>query len=125
MRLIPRPPAGLDGAGRRLWRSVVRDYELRPDELIVLGAAARTADEIAEMEAMKAKMTALVPGSMGQLRANPFFAELRGHRLALGRLLAQLAINDAADAASAGRARSAAGRHLVALRYGKNRHVAQ
>jgi hypothetical protein len=114
---IERAPAGLKARGGGLWRAVVAAFELRDgDELAVLAAACRTADEIAAFEAVLAESPAMLPGSKGQLRPHPLIGEVRQHRLALGRLLAQLALADA-NAVSGGLARSAAGRKLASARW--------
>lgn len=111
----PRAPGGLRSAAKRLWRTVLGGFELRPDELVVLEAACRLADETADLEAALAAAPAMISGSKGQLRVNPIFAEVRNHRLALGRLLAQLGLADAG--ADAGSTKSTAGRRLARQRW--------
>lgn len=92
-----KPPEGLGSAGQALWKSITKDYEFRPDELAVLEDACRTADIIEAMESAWAKegrpMT--TKGSMGQLVPYPLISELRQHRAARAKLLAQLKIPDA------------------------------
>lgn len=111
----PRAPAGLGGAGRRLWRSVVNGFELRPDELELLAAACRLGDEVTALEDMIVKSTPLTIGSKNQVRVNPLYSEVRAHRLALGRLLASLGLADAGDVDGA--ARSSAARRMVRARW--------
>ncbi|MFC8731567.1 hypothetical protein ACFT5B_03820 [Luteimicrobium sp. NPDC057192] len=50
IRRIPAP-SGLSRAGRRLWKSVVDAYDLRPDEQVLLENASRTADYVAQLDA--------------------------------------------------------------------------
>jgi phage terminase small subunit len=88
----PPPPRGLDSKGLALWRAVVAENDLRPDELTVLGAACRTADELVRLEAELSGAELLVEGSAGQLRAHPLIAEVRAHRKLLGSLLRQLGL---------------------------------
>jgi hypothetical protein len=88
----PRPPVGLAVAGRALWRSLVAVYEFDPRELLVLRAAAAQADLVAQLEEVLASDGLVVPGSKGQLRLSAVAAELRQSRLALSRLLSDLAI---------------------------------
>ncbi|MBI4498197.1 MAG: hypothetical protein HY689_09890 [Chloroflexi bacterium] len=114
---LPKPPTGLKAAGRKLWQAITADFELRADELTLLEAACRLTDELAAMEKELRGAPVMVPGSRGQQRPNPLLAEARQHRLALGRLLAQLGIDDA-DAEQRGRARSNAGRTMARLRWG-------
>ena len=91
----PRAPAGLGATGKRLWRSVTGELELRSDERAVLDAACRMADELAVIEAALAEAPATVVGSMGQPKAHPLFAEARQHRAELRRLLGSFRVEDA------------------------------
>lgn len=100
-----RQPRGLGAAGRALWRSftapttradgstAVLEFDTR--EAANLAQAARIADTIADLEAVLAVDGVVVLGSKGQPRLHPAVAELRAHRLALSRLLGELAIPDA------------------------------
>ena len=90
-----RAPSGLGPAGRSLWRRVSAGLALRPDETALLEAAARTADELAALEAELRDAPAQVKGSMGQPRPNPLYAEVRSHREALRRLLGSLDVPEA------------------------------
>jgi phage terminase small subunit len=89
---VPAAPRGLQARGRRLWREVLADHELRPDELTVLAAACRTADEVTTLEAALVGAEVMVEGSTGQQRPNPLFRETREHRKALAALLKQLGL---------------------------------
>lgn len=88
----PRMPANLAAPGRSLWRAVVADYELRPDEIAVLEKACRTADDSARLDAALREAPLMVTGSMGQARANPLLHEARQSRALLATLLRQLAL---------------------------------
>lgn len=110
-----RAPAGLETAGKRLWKAVTTEFHCRPDELLVLEAAARLADEIARLEAELKAGPTMILGSMGQKRPNGLFAEVRNHRLAQGRLLAQLGLEDAPGDRSM--AKSNAGRRMARIRW--------
>ena len=88
--IIPKLPTKLGPAGRRLWRSIARRYELRPDEMALLEQAARTADDAAAIvEALRGE-PAMVLGSAGQPVGHPLRRELRETRLQLSQLLARL-----------------------------------
>jgi hypothetical protein len=113
----PRAAPGLRGAGRKLWRAVTNSFELRPDELVTLEAAARMADELTDMQAALIGASVLVSGSAGQETVNALFRETRSHRLALGRLLAQLGLAEADS--DAGLRKSSAGRRLARLRWSR------
>ncbi len=91
----PRPvPKGLQPAGRKLWRSVVSVYVLRPDDLVLLESACKTVDLIAELEAAMVDEPLVTKGSMGQLREHPLLSETRQQKALLGRQLAQLKLPD-------------------------------
>jgi hypothetical protein len=98
----PRVPSGLQAAGRRLWREVVAVYELRPDELLLLEKACRTADDAARLDAAVREAPLTVTGSTGQTRHNPLLNESRQTRALLASLLKQLALPDEPAEASGG-----------------------
>jgi hypothetical protein len=108
---IPRPPAGLGTAGTALFRSLVAEYELPVGEMVVLRMAWRQADDIATLEASIKRDGADVQGSTGQSKLNPALAEVRQARLALAKLIGEIALPDEDDmprTASSRRAQSAA-----------------
>jgi hypothetical protein len=70
-RRAHRAPAGLGTAGRHLWRRITEGLRLRPDELALLEAACRTADDLAALEGALRKAKPVVTGSAGQLCPNP------------------------------------------------------
>src|SRR2546430_15985174 len=88
----PTRPADLRAAGRRLWASVVADFDLGPDEIGALVEACRTADELADLRAALTGQPMTVLGSTGQTVANPLLAEVRRHRATLGQLLERLSL---------------------------------
>lgn len=94
----PRAPAGLGATGRRRWRSVTAEFELRGDECRLLEHACRTVDELATLQAALANAEPMSVGSMGQPRAHPLYAEIRAHRDMLRRLLAAIDVPDEGDA---------------------------
>src|SRR4051794_11391586 len=94
---LPTAPRGLRARGRKLWRDVLTDHELRPDELVVLSGAARTADELDRLEAELASAEVVVAGSTGQERPNGLFREVREHRKTLAGLLKQLGLVESDD----------------------------
>ncbi|MEV7983339.1 hypothetical protein [Streptomyces sp. NPDC086519] len=86
----PPAPEGLGERGLRLWTDTLADLEMDPDELLLLEEACRLADELDEMGVLLANSAMLSKGSRGQPVANPLIREIRGHRLALSRVLRQL-----------------------------------
>jgi hypothetical protein len=79
-------PAGLESAGKKLWRSVLAGYELAPHELL-LERAARCADRLARIDRLIAKTNPLVVGSVGP---SPLYRQALEADLRLCRLLAEL-----------------------------------
>lgn len=95
----PRTPNGLRAAGKRLWSSVVDDYELGDHELAILLEAARTVDSLAALEAIVIADGVTDKGPQG-VRAHPALVEARQQRLVLAKLIASLRIptDEAQDA---------------------------
>lgn len=97
----PAPPEGLRASGQRLWQDVTSTYELRVDELALLGQLCHTVDDIDRMREAIDRDGLVVLGSQGQSRPNGMLAELRGSRLLLLRLAAQLGLPDEDEPAGA------------------------
>jgi hypothetical protein len=111
----PRPPRGLGTAGRRLWESVVADFELTLAEEVALEGAARTLDELRRLEAELKDAPVVTVGSKDQERPNGLFNEVRQHRATLQKLLGVLSLDsEQVD----GQARSSVGRALARKRWG-------
>jgi len=95
-RTPPKTPAGLSAAGRRLWTAILADLpaeiELEARELVVLEAACRQADAIANLEQAIRRDGHVVKGAAGQRRLNGAVIEARQGRIALARLLGELDI---------------------------------
>lgn len=89
-------PANLSESGKKLWSDVVDKYDLRADELRVLGAACAAADMVAAFE--KAWRDDDYPltakGSMGQLVEHPLIGSIDKQRKALAAFLRQLKLPD-------------------------------
>lgn len=106
----------LGTAGKELWESVTKEYELRTDELILLMEACRLKDELERLERAIRDTELLTTGAQGQERVHPVFAEARAHRLALRQLLQFLGLGG--ENANSAEARSAHGRALARARWG-------
>jgi hypothetical protein len=76
----------------------VDTYDLTDSELSLLVEVCRLLDECEALRQALADDGVTVPGSNGQPRVHPAVGELRQHRLALGRLLSQLALPDEDEA---------------------------
>lgn len=97
----PTAPAKLGAPGRRLWRAVVDNYELRADEVVLLEKACRTADESARLDEAAREAPLTVLGSMGQERVNPILNEARQARALLAALVKQLGLPETEEAEAA------------------------
>lgn len=87
----PSPPAGLQRPGRKLWRSITRDYELAYHEQTQLEEACRCRDRITSLRALVDEHGEMIKSSQG-LRLHPGIAEIRAQQLALARILATLGV---------------------------------
>mgnify|MGYP000890682562 CR=1 FL=1 len=87
----PCTPTGLAAAGRRLWTSVLEEFELAEHERAQLAEACFVRDRIAELRARVAADGLMISSSQGS-RLHPGVAEIRAQQLALARLLATLAV---------------------------------
>ena len=98
--MLPKAPAGLGASGRRLWRSVVTDFDLDEHELVLMRQACRTADLCDRLEKQLDRDELMASTSQG-LRVHPAASELRQQRIALARLLVALRVPaDEADTRS-------------------------
>ena len=113
----PSPPTGTGAAGRRLWLSVVTDYDLDEHERAVLVEAVRTVDVLDELDAAVRSEGAIVDGPQGS-RANPAAVEARQQRIVLARLLAALRmpVGEAGDEQANARPRRRGPRGVYSVR---------
>jgi len=82
-------PAGLAATGRRLWESVMADYELDCHEELLLLEACRCTDRLDALAAAVSG-TVLTTNGRGEPVAHPALVEARQQSLTLARLLASL-----------------------------------
>jgi len=116
--MTTKQPTGLGPRGRAFWRDTVAAYDLERAELELLAETCRTLDEIDELVVALDRDGMTVPGSAGQTRTHPAINEVRQHRLALGRLLAQLALPDL-DGGSIPKPSSLRASHAARTRWGR------
>lgn len=84
---IPPPPKGASAAGRRMWRSVLRDFELDEHELALLREAIAVVDVCERLTKLVADEGLMVEG-----RTHPGLVELRQQRIVLARLVVALRV---------------------------------
>lgn len=90
MANAPRTPPGLGTSGKKLWRSVVAEYDLQVHEEILLLEASRCADRLDRLAEEASKGTVTVTNHRGDEVAHPAGVEARQQGAALSRLLASL-----------------------------------
>jgi hypothetical protein len=106
----PRTPAGLQAPGKRLWKSIVDEFELDEHELSVLVETVRTVDVLDLLDARIRRDGPVVCSPQGD-KANPALIEARQQRIALARLLAvlRLPVGDEAEQTAGARPQRRAG----------------
>lgn len=87
--MTEKAPTGTRGPGRRLWQSVMKDYELDDHERVLLVEAVRTVDLLDHLDAEVRRDGPMVHSPQGR-KAHPAAVEARQQRIALARLLAAL-----------------------------------
>jgi hypothetical protein len=92
-----KTPTGLQARGRAFWRDVTDAFDLPIEGLRLLEHASRTLDELGRMQEALADVPLTVPGSAGQEKPHPLFAEVRAHRALLAKLLRQLDLPELPD----------------------------
>ncbi|MEU9258552.1 hypothetical protein AB0D68_08680 [Streptomyces sp. NPDC048212] len=113
-------PEGLGPQGLCLWNEITEGFDLRVDELRVLGDACFEVDLIGRMEDGLRDQPLVVTGSQGQPVANPLVQELRQHRSLVARLLATLKLPDEEGKEKRdGQARSSQARGAALARWGR------
>jgi hypothetical protein len=117
----PKPPQGLGKRGRSLWKRVVAEYKLRPDEVDILTEACHTLDLIQRLQDELHAVDLLTLGSKKQERVTVVATEIRQQLLVLNQLLAKLKLPDEPGATpdARGMERSVSARQ-AALRGGAN-----
>lgn len=92
----PKPPKGLQDAGKAVWESIASKYALRPDEMHRLEGVCKTADMIAKLEEVWVEngCPTETKGSMGQEVIHPLIGELRAQRAAYDAALVRLKLPD-------------------------------
>jgi hypothetical protein len=90
----PKPPDGLETAGRQLWDSVAASFVLNAGEVEILRQAAAAADEIVLLEVELRRSSLVVAGYAGQPRPNPLLKIIQDHRILLRRLVDSLNLPD-------------------------------
>lgn len=82
---IAAAPTGAKAAGKRLWRSILAEYQLEEHEAALLREMVRTVDRLDQLHALVE-----ADGVMVGDRLHPAMVEARQLRIALARLAAAL-----------------------------------
>jgi hypothetical protein len=83
---LPAAPPGSGAAGKRLWRSVLAEFELSGADLVILAQAVVVTDEIEALRPMLA-LGPFIKDKDGQPRVNPAQVQHRLLSITLARLL--------------------------------------
>jgi len=86
-----RTPTGLGRPGKKLWESVLTDFDLQEHEAAQLEEACRIRDTIHALRNQLDADGIMLASSQG-MRLHPAVAEVRQQQLALARLLATLQV---------------------------------
>lgn len=89
-----RYPAGLDTAGRRLWKSITDGNDTEEHEKAILLEACRTADRLDRLADAQSGQPLTVRNSKGDEVAHPLLTESRQQSITFSRLIAALRIPD-------------------------------
>jgi hypothetical protein len=87
---IPAAPAGSKTSGKRLWKSILAEYELEEHETALLREMVRTVDQLDALQAAVERDGLMVAGPGLAKRVHPAAVEARQARIALARLAAAL-----------------------------------
>ncbi len=98
---VPAAPRGVQAAGRRLWRSVLDEFELAEHELALLRQAVRVTDVCEALQQLVDDDGPVLDG-----KAHPALVELRQQRLLLARLIVALRVPLGEDQGAGGAART-------------------
>ncbi len=82
---VPDPPEGTKAAGKRLWESILGEYELEQHELQLLTEMVRTTDLLDELDSIVRREGIMVGDKM-----HPALVESRQQKIVLARLAAAL-----------------------------------
>lgn len=92
-------PKGLSRQSATWFRTIARDYDIcEQHSLTLLESAARTLDDVAEMEAVVKKEGRSVKDRYGVPKAHPLLTEIRGSRNLLRLTLRELCLDEGVTA---------------------------
>lgn len=91
-----RPPSHLSAEARKLWRSVVRDFDLEPHHLAVLLVALEAADRMREASRLIEREGLTTTDRYGTAKAHPAVSIERDSRIAFLRGLRELGLDASA-----------------------------
>jgi hypothetical protein len=108
---IPKAPTGAGPAGRRLWRSVLSEFDLAEHELALLRQAVHVADLCAALQATVEREGMVLDGRM-----HAAMVELRQQRVLLARLVVALRVPLGDEDAGPGRTQYRGTRGVYGIR---------
>lgn len=85
-----KTPRGLGTAGKKLWRSIVDEYEIEEHEALLLIEACRVSDRLDALAIAQKSAPLTVTNARGDEVASPYLVESRQQAIVLSRLIASL-----------------------------------
>lgn len=89
---IPPAPRGSGTEGRKLWRSILQEYDLAEHEVALLVRACRVADTCAALQEVVDRDGPLTTTRLGEVKASAAVVELRQQSIVLARLIVALRV---------------------------------
>lgn len=89
---VPKAPAGLEQAGRRLWRAVLKAFDLEEHELALLRRACHVADRCEALQAVVDSEGLFETNRLGERKMHPAVVELRQQEILLAKLVVAMRV---------------------------------
>lgn len=86
----PPVPKGTGASGRKLWSSIVAEYELEQHEMAMLAELVRLVDRLDRLDVIIRREGPIVDGGKSGPKAHPALVEARQLQIAQARLTAAL-----------------------------------
>lgn len=93
-------PPGLGTAGRRLWKSILDDFELQVHEELTLIEACRVVDRLDALAEASKDAPLTVTNARGDKVASPYLVEARQQQIVYTRLVASLRLSTGVEGES-------------------------
>ena len=89
---VPKAPANLGAAGRRLWRSVLKEFDLEEHELALLRRACHVADRCDQLQAVIDSEGLFETNRLNERKMHPAVPELRQQEILFAKLIVAMRV---------------------------------